>query len=48
MILVGCFPYRFVDEFNEKNFRRANLEAASGNAVLQLFALKVDTIVPMW
>ena len=46
-LLVGCFHYRFIVGFNEQFFRRMILEAASGNAVLQLFLLTVDAIFPL-
>ena len=48
MLLVGRFPYRFIAGFEEQVFRRISLEAASGNGVLQLFLLTVNTIAPMW
>ena len=49
MFGVVCFPYRFVVGFDEEQFfRRMNLEAASGNNVLQLLLLKVNEIVSMW
>ena len=48
MFGVVCFPYRFVVGFDEEQFfRRMNLEAASGNNVLQLLLLKVNKIVSM-
>ena len=46
MLAVGRFPYRFLVRFSEKFFRRINLEAASGNGVLQVLLLKNNTIVP--
>ena len=47
MLLVGRFPYISVVGFDEQFFRRISLEAASGNRVLQLFLLAINTIVPM-
>ena len=37
MLFVARFPYRFVVGLGEQIFGRMNLEAASGNGVLQLF-----------
>ena len=47
MLLVGRSPYRFVVGFNEQLFQRINLETASGNLILQLFFLIVNTVIPM-
>ena len=45
MQLVGRFPYRFIVRPEEQFFRRISFETASGNVFLQLFLLKVNTIV---
>ena len=47
MLLVARFSYRFAVGLDEQFYQRMDLEAASRNGALQLFLLKVNTIVPM-
>ena len=47
MLFVGCFPNRFALGLEEEFFQRISLDAVSGNGVLQLLPLTVNTIVPM-
>ena len=47
MLLVGRLPSKFKSGFEEQFFRRISFDAASGNGVLKLFLLAVNTIIPI-